>query len=356
MNGRLDNWWYGEERPLRWLKPLSRLFGRLVERRRQAFSEGRRDSYRCPLPVIVVGNITVGGTGKSPLTAWLVNQLRRQGWRPVIVSRGYGGTAGSYPVITSARTPAEQVGDEAVMLARQTGAAVVVDPQRARAARYVVQAGLGNIIVCDDGLQHYALQRDLEIAVVDGTRGLGNGALMPVGPLREPPGRLETVDLRVVNGLAARQLPSGPWHRMTLVPDNLENLLTGERRDLRWLSGKTVEAVAGIGNPQRFFATLEDLGARVNGHPRPDHHRFVADDLSYPDGTVVITAKDAVKCAGIGHTNVWVLNIRARLDDEFLAAFNACLTTRGLVPPKRKLGEHDGQETGGHARMPGLQG
>ena len=354
MSDRLDNWWYGKERPLGWLGPLASLYGRLVARRQRKFAEGSRESYRCPLPVIVVGNITVGGTGKSPLTAWLVGQLRRAGWRPVILTRGYGGTAGSYPIITSARTPAEQVGDEAVMLARQTGAAVVVDPQRARAARYVVKAGLGNIIVCDDGLQHYALQRDIEIAVVDGQRGLGNGALLPVGPLREPPGRLERVDLRVVNGEPLQSLPGDHWYGMELVPDHLENLLTGEIHTLDWLAGRKVDAVAGIGNPGRFFAALEALGAQVKRHPKPDHHSFVASDLDYPESTVVITAKDSVKCSDIGHTNVWVLNVKVRLDEDFLAALKGCLEARGLAPPKRKLGEIDGQEIGGHARMPGL--
>lgn len=342
MSDRLDRWWYGKERPLRWMRPLEVIYARAVNRRQRAYEEGRRESYRCPLPVIVVGNITVGGTGKSPLTGWLVNMLRREGWRPVIVTRGYGGTAGSYPVIASARTPAQQVGDEAVMLARQTGAAVIVDPQRARAARHVVTAGLGNILVCDDGLQHYALQRDLEIAVLDGRRGLGNGALLPVGPLREPLSRLEQVDLRVVNGQPQGPMPPGHWYSMALVPDSLQNLVSGEHRSLNWLRGQTVEAVAGIGNPERFFLTLEGLGAKLRRHAKPDHHRFSPSDLDFPDSTVVITAKDAVKCETMGYSNVWVLNVKAQLDEDFKPALIECMAAHGLVPPPRNLGEQHG--------------
>lgn len=342
FSDRLQRWWYGDERPLRWMRPLEVLYARAVKRRQRAYERGAKESYRCPLPVIVVGNITVGGTGKSPLTAWLVDTLRREGWRPVIVTRGYGGSAGSYPVIASARTPAQQVGDEAVMLARQTGAAVIVDPQRARAARHVVTTGLGNILICDDGLQHYALQRDLEIAVLDGSRGLGNGALLPVGPLREPLSRLEQVDLRVVNGRPQAPLPPGHWFSMELLPDSLQNLASGELRNLQWLRGQTIEAVAGIGHPERFFTTLEALGARVHRHPKPDHHRFRPADLNFPDSTVVVTAKDAVKCETMGYSNVWMLNVKAQLAEDFKSALTEKMAAHALVPPPRNLGEQHG--------------
>lgn len=321
MTGWLDRLWYGPRRPLWLLWPLAWLYRAIARRRREqalAMLEGQRPMTA---PVIVVGNITAGGTGKSPLTAWLVARLAEQGWRPVIITRGYGGKAHTYPLpVTDQANPA-QAGDEPVMLAQQTGCPVVVDPRRARAARWALDQNLGNILVCDDGLQHYALARHLEIAVFDGNRGLGNGAPIPVGPLREDPERLQSVDFVVCNGRVPAGLDHPQLHVMQLSPTRLRHLRSGETRPVDWLMGKPVRAVAGIGNPARFFDTLAGLGARVRPLALGDHHRFSRRDLDVGSGEIlVMTAKDAVKCRDIAHDHCWVLEVAASLPENFLQA------------------------------------
>ncbi len=325
MSSLIDRLWYGQGRPLAFLAPLSWLYQYVSGRRRCKAWEVRNEAL--PVPVVVIGNITAGGTGKSPLTAWLVRELRAAGWEPVILSRGYGGKSTQYPLLVSAETPASIAGDEPVMLARETSVPVVVDPQRRRGALWALEQKLGNILVCDDGLQHYSLPRDLELAVFDGERGLGNGAIIPVGPLREPVSRLSSVDFVVINGgeLAPGDHPDAfdgiehpQIHAMTLEPSALVNLRTGENRPLEDLRGQSVRAVAGIGNPGRFFESLRALGAEVSEAPYPDHHRFSAGDLDAgPDQWLVMTAKDAVKCRSFAPDNAWVLQVRARLSPEF---------------------------------------
>ncbi|WP_227515498.1 tetraacyldisaccharide 4'-kinase [Marinobacter salinus] len=305
--------------------PLAWLYKNIAEsRRRQAW---KAKNEPLPVPVIVVGNITAGGTGKSPLTAWLVGQLKDAGWRPVIVSRGYGGKSSEYPLLVSAETDPSDAGDEPVMLAQATGCPVVVDPQRRRGASWALAHELGDILVCDDGLQHYRLPRDLELAVFDGARGIGNGATIPVGPLREPVSRLSSVDYIVVNGVENGSgghlknfdgIEHPRIYSMTLEPASLINLKTGERRSPGDLCGQRVRAIAGIGNPGRFFDTLRNLGARVTEAPFPDHHQFKAGELETGKNEwVVMTAKDAVKCRRFASRNVWVLAVQARLPEEF---------------------------------------
>ncbi|WP_265734402.1 tetraacyldisaccharide 4'-kinase [Tamilnaduibacter salinus] len=234
MSQRLDRLWYGSNRPLWWLWPLAWLFRWVARRRYRAYRAGHRGE-EAGLPVIVVGNITVGGTGKSPLVLTLVTWLAEQGWRPVILSRGYGGDPETLPLVVTPQTPVDESGDEPAMLALTSGCPVVVDPRRVRAARYAREHDLGDILVCDDGLQHYALHRDLEIAVLDAARGLGNGAPIPVGPLREEPARLDSVDLVVTNG---GTLPSlGGAHEMTLAPSRLVHVSSGDERGPGWLAG-----------------------------------------------------------------------------------------------------------------------
>ncbi|WP_111496451.1 tetraacyldisaccharide 4'-kinase [Marinobacter bohaiensis] len=310
--------WYGAGRPLWFLWPLAWLYRWVSRRRRRAYADGHKASARPPIPVIVVGNITAGGTGKSPLTLALVDHLRQAGWRPAIVSRGYGGKSDRYPLEVTRDTPASISGDEPRMLLEQAGVPVVVDPRRARAAVWAHDEGLADILVCDDGLQHYALGRDLEIAVFDGQRGLGNGAPIPVGPLREGPERLADVDAVVFNGSPV----AGIHHPQTVVMQfqsvHLKNLVSGERVPVDWLQGRSVAAVAGIGNPQRFFQALEALGARVDGRPLPDHHTFEARDLQrQPQQALVMTAKDAVKCRELADADCWSLEVRATLPDAF---------------------------------------
>lgn len=331
MISLVDRLWYGKRRLLLILTPLAWLYRAVAEaRRRKALDTPSRT---LPVPVLVVGNITAGGTGKSPLTAWLVQEMRAKGWRPVVLSRGYGGTSSGYPILVTEDTLPSLAGDEPVMLVRATGAPVVVDPDRFRGANFALDNALGDLLISDDGLQHYRLPRDIELAVFDGDRGIGNGALIPVGPLREPVSRLDTVDFVVVNG-AHTTGPDGrvspdnitgvehpQMYTMNLEPARLVNLNSGETRPPESLQGKQVRAVAGIGNPDRFFDTLRELGAQVTPVSFPDHHRFRPEDLGAESGQwLVMTAKDSVKCRGFAPDNAWVLYVDANLPSSFSEA------------------------------------
>lgn len=261
-----------------------------------------------------------------------MSELRLAGWQPVILSRGYKGKSGQYPLQVTAESRPEEAGDEPVMLAASTGCPVVVDPDRRRGADHALGQGLGNLLVCDDGLQHYRLPRDLELAVFDGQRGIGNGALIPVGPLREPVSRLDAVDFVIVNGLPPEDQPVSEFagiehpamYGMELKPTMLQNLRTGETQEVAFLQGQSVRAVAGIGNPGRFFQLLRALGAEVEAVPLADHHRFKASDLEAGhNNLVVMTAKDAVKCRPFASENAWVLLVEAHLPSAFREAFLA---------------------------------
>ena len=321
MSAWVDRLWYGKGRPLWPLYPLSWLYRVIAEHRRRVAWQAKDSPI--PVPVVVVGNITAGGTGKSPLTAMLAKLLLREGWQPVILTRGYGGKSSRHPLLVAPDTPASEAGDEPVMLSAQAGCPVVVDPDRRCAALWALDQGLGNLLLCDDGLQHYRLPRDIEIAVLDGQREFGNGALIPVGPLREDPRRLDSVDFVVTNGGMLRNLEHPHQYTMTLLPVLLQNLVTGRTVAPEQLSGKAVMAVAGIGNPQRFFDTLRSLGARVTERALPDHHQLRPEDLQCDESGqwLVMTAKDAVKCRDITLPNAWVLEVEARLPAAFCRAF-----------------------------------
>ena len=325
---------YSGSRWLTLLRPLEALYRFAVARRAAAYAEGRRAVWRSPVPVIVVGNLTLGGTGKSPLVAWLVAWLVERGHRPGILSRGYGGKSAAYPLRVDAQTAATQCGDEPRMLADQTGVPVMVDPVRARGARALIEAGC-DILVSDDGLQHLALGRDLELVVVDGARGFGNGRCLPAGPLREPLSRLASVDAVVVNGEARFAAPAGAFG-MTLAPLAWRRLGDDERRPLTPLPfAGPVHAVAGIGRPARFFETLEALGVEVTPHPFGDHHAYRADDLVFEDGRpLVMTAKDAVKCRGLAPPDSWVLEVTARPAGGLAAWLEARLAALGAATPE----------------------
>ena len=299
------------------LRPLEALYRAAVARRSAAYAGGHREAWRAPVPVIVVGNLTLGGTGKSPLVAWLVRHLAAEGWRPGILSRGYGGKHAAYPLLVDDRTPATQCGDEPRMLGDQTGVPVVVDPDRPRGARRLLEEGC-DILVSDDGLQHLALARDLELVVVDGARGFGNGRCLPAGPLREPLSRLEGVDAVVVNGEPRFAPPSGTF-TMRLRPVAWRRLGNGERLPLAPLPfAVPVHAVAGIGRPARFFETLEELGVEAIPHPFGDHHAYRGEELAFDDGRpLVMTAKDAVKCRGLAPADSWVLEVEAAPETGF---------------------------------------
>ena len=325
------------------LIPLSWLFRCLVAARRQAYRRGWLASQRLPVPVVVVGNITVGGAGKTPLTLYLAAALRASGRRPGIVSRGYGGSQDGVAAVTPEALPTE-VGDEPLLLARESGCPVWVGRDRSAAARALLAAHPEcDLILCDDGLQHYGLARDLEIAVCDG-RGLGNGRLLPAGPLREPRSRLNSVQALVGNGLAPRALACAtPAFAMDLEPGLFADLHDPARRcGAAELSGRKLYAVAGIGHPPRFFQTLADLGLEVESRAFPDHHAYTPADLDFArDGVLLTTAKDGVKCAPIYGGEAWVLPVAARLTPD-LSAF--------------VLEKINGLTAAGHPGLPGVQG
>lgn len=327
----LQKAWYDGAAWPRLLTPFSYLFGWLAARRRTAFRQGRRAAYRAPLPVVVVGNITVGGTGKTPLVIELITLLQGAGYRPGVVSRGYGSRAPSYPFVVGPETAPSQSGDEALLIARRCRCPVIIDPDRPAACRAMLASFPDcDLIISDDGLQHYALARDLEVVVLDGARGVGNGRLLPAGPLREPVERLSEVDFVVVNGTA--RLPGLPaTFNMTLLPRRLISLSDRRHRETQPATERErVHAVAGIGNPQRFFASLSTLGFAIIEHEFPDHHDFRARDLDFDDDLdIVMTEKDAVKCGGFAPDNSWYLEVSAWLDQNFTDAFLARVKTLG---------------------------
>lgn len=284
----------------------------------QLYKDGWLRTTRLPLPVIIVGNVTVGGTGKTPLALWLARRLQQQGWRPGIVTRGYKGRSRRWPQRVLPESDTWLVGDEPVLLARRSGCPVVADPDRPRGAQALLDLGC-NVVVSDDGLQHYRLARDLEIAVIDGERRFGNGRCLPAGPLREPLARLDVVDARVVTQGNAR---SGEWE-MTLKPTGFHRIDGAEHRPLEAFRSETVHAVAGIGHPERFFAQLRALGVRIIEHPFPDHYPFASNDLRFGDAlAVVMTEKDAVKCRGFPLERAWYLAVAAEPDPRFAEWFD----------------------------------
>jgi tetraacyldisaccharide 4'-kinase len=291
------------------LAPLGWLYCALAMLRRALYAAGLLRHVRLPLAVIVVGNITVGGTGKTPLVIWLARWLRQSGYRPGIVTRGYGGRAREWPQMVQADSDPASVGDEPILLARHADCPVVADPDRVRAARTAMAGGC-DVIISDDGLQHYRLARDVEIAVVDGDRRFGNGRCLPAGPLREPVGRLAAVDARVTNGAAqAGELA------MQLVETRFRALDSDRDWPVAEFRGRRAHAVAGIGNPQRFFDHLRRLGVEVIEHAFPDHHHFTPVDVGFPDALpILMTEKDAVKCASFAGARMAYLAVEARPD------------------------------------------
>ncbi|MBZ0105312.1 MAG: tetraacyldisaccharide 4'-kinase [Sulfuricella denitrificans] len=314
----LEKQWYCQGLWQLVLLPLSVLFRLLSALRRLAFRQGWMASERLPVPVIVVGNITVGGSGKTPLVLWLAQFLRQQGYRPGIVSRGYGSNAEKARVVGLLDDPASS-GDEPVLLARNSACPVWVGSNRVAAGRALLVANPDcDVILCDDGLQHYRLRRDIEIAVVDGRRRFGNGRLLPAGPLREGLWRLRQVDAVVVNGGDALNNLQAAQFRMHLNGVLLRNLRSGEKRLVAELGGLKLHALAGIGHPQRFFEHLRSLGLDFVAHVFPDHHAYRPGDLDWPDAdALLMTEKDAVKCAAFADERYWALPVAAEMDPAF---------------------------------------
>ena len=306
----LNHIWYDRTVPPWWLLPLALLYGAGTAVRRFLYTHRLRRAARMACPVIVVGNLSVGGTGKTPLVCWLVTHLSELGYRPGVVTRGYGGSSSNVRRVTATDDP-RIVGDEPVLLARRTGAPVAVGRDRPAAAQLLLGAGC-NVIVSDDGLQHYALARDCEIVVIDGDRRFGNGWLLPAGPLREAPGRLKGVDAVVVNG--GRPLLAGALS-MRLEAKNAVSLRAGTVQPLSALAGTAIHAIAGIGNPERFFNMLRSRGIEVIGRPLADHARLTAADIEFGDDkSVLMTEKDAVKCAEFAGCQHWYVPVTACFD------------------------------------------
>lgn len=318
--------WYDGKRWLTPLAPLSCLTGHIAARRLRRF---RARNEQPPVPVLVVGNITVGGTGKTPLVAALCKAAAELGLSVVVISRGYGARPPAWPWRVDPHQPASLNGDEPLLLAQLTGAPVIIDPRR-RDALAAAVALRPDLVISDDGLQHYELPRTAELVVLDGVRGLGNGLCLPAGPLREPAARLRDVDWLVVNGDAsASAWPDAvPMH---LVPDAVVNAVTGRELSLEQFARQfvAVHAAAGIGHPERFFSVLTRAGLQVSPHVLPDHHVFQPGDLDFP-GTlpVVITEKDLVKCEHFVTERVWVLPVRAVLPPGFAGTVLRTLVER----------------------------
>jgi tetraacyldisaccharide 4'-kinase len=313
--------WYGRHPLSLALLPLAWLYCGVAMVRRALYLGEVLRARRLPCPVVVVGNLTVGGTGKTPLVLRLAEVAVERGYRPAILTRGYGAKGGGWPRSVEPEDDPDLVGDEPLLLARRRVCPVIAGPDRVADAELAIAKYGCDLILCDDGLQHYRLARDLEVAVIDGERGLGNGRCLPAGPLREPPGRLATVDLVIHNG------GSGAGHRFDLVPGPVANLLNPTRpRPLSDFSGQRVTAVAGIGNPGRFFELLRSQGILVEERPYPDHHPFSPEDVAaWPPGPVLMTEKDAVKCAKFGAANHWFCPVRARPDPAFVTKLFARL-------------------------------
>ncbi|HEY7883516.1 MAG TPA: tetraacyldisaccharide 4'-kinase [Cellvibrionaceae bacterium] len=323
---RLEAAWYLRRRWVYWLLPLEALFRLLVWIRRQLLQ--RFAQHTLPIPVVVVGNISVGGTGKTPLIVALVRHLQERGLKVGVISRGYGSAAPEYPYVISAVSTAGEAGDEPLSIWRATGCAVCIDADRLAAAHILHNAGC-DILLSDDGLQHYRLGRALEIVVVDSARQFGNGHCLPVGPLREPPARLQQADFVVLNQTSVE----GDEHfvedsfNMRLQPVHWFGVKNLAQQPLDSLPrGTHVHAVAGIGPPQRFFDTLIGLGLTPQCHIYPDHHPFTARDFHFA-GThpVVMTSKDAVKCQAFALDDWLALEVSAVVDKRFWPAFDAAV-------------------------------
>lgn len=311
---KIQKSWYNKSGLTTFLQPLSWLFCLLVQIRRILYRIKIMRTVKLDVPVIVVGNITVGGTGKTPLVIEIANLLKKQGYRPGVISRGYGGKARTWPQQVRSDGDPTMVGDEAILIARRTRCPMAVGPDRVASAQALLKYTDCNVIISDDGLQHYTLGRDIEIAVIDGVRRYGNEKCLPAGPLREPIKRLDQVNFKVTNGIA------GPDEfSMTYKADKLcradDPHVTLE---LSSLKNQTVHAIAGIGNPQRFFDNLKLSGLDIIEHAFPDHYPFKKSDLDFGEiQPIVITEKDAVKCQRFYLHNVWYQPIKAILDNQF---------------------------------------
>ena len=323
--------WYEGERSGLILLPLSGIYWLILKLRALLYRLGVFRTFDALAPVIVVGNISAGGTGKTPTVIWLVNELRARGFRPGIVSRGYGGSKSGSSMRVDIDSDAADVGDEPVLLARRAGCPVAVDADRVRATAMLIDDGV-NVIIADDGLQHLRLQRDFEICVIDGARGLGNRRLLPAGPLREPPARLDSVDQVLLNG--ASDISNGL--KFELQANDASRLNGSLARPLQGFKNTTVHSVAGIGNPKRFFDLLRAQGIQVIEHSFPDHAVMTKADLTFGDDfNVFMTEKDAVKLGRNLSDKYWFVPVDLSMDpimaNEFIDRIESRLRSSGVA-------------------------
>ncbi len=329
----IDKLWY-RDHPVRWLLlPFAMAYRFITMLRRIYLQQFCQQVF--PVPIIVVGNLTVGGVGKTPLVIALAKAFQSRGLRVGIVSRGYGARVDHYPHEVTPDATAAVVGDEPLLLAKKTQCPVVIAPKRAEAVQYLLKKYQSQIIISDDGLQHYAMGRAIEIAVIDGLRGVGNGQCIPAGPLREGVYRLKQVDFVVVNGILSststvmkQSLKTG--YQMDLMPGDITRLVSGKAINVSELSGP-VAAVAAIGNPMRFFATLKGMGVVFKEYPFSDHHKFKPAELSFTEKTIVMTEKDAVKCSVFATESMYFLPVEAKMDDKFWEALWSHKQLQGYI-------------------------
>lgn len=296
------------------LKPFSALYQLVLMLRKQLYRYGILNVYQFPVPVIVVGNLTVGGTGKTPLVISLVDFFKEQGFSPGVITRGYGGKTKSIPELVTDESCVEQIGDEAKLIYLRTHCPIMVCKNRVLAAKSLLKKFNCDVIISDDGLQHTALGRDVEIIVVDGERRFGNQKCLPEGPLRESLARLQEVDIIVCNGMTSDESE----FPMQIEIDSVYNL-KDHYKEIELLSLKQpVNVISGIGNPQRFFKTLVDYQLEIEAKIFPDHHRFVPKDVEFENNNpILMTEKDAVKCQSFAKANHWVLKVNAVLEERF---------------------------------------
>ena len=310
------------------LLPLSLVYGLLFIANRALYSVGLKHSYRPKVPVIVVGNITVGGTGKTPLVIYLIESLKEQGLAPAVISRGYGGKSVTYPLLVTSDTPVDQCGDEPALIVARTGVPLVVGPNRKASIELLCSQHDIDVIISDDGLQHHALHRDVEICLMDKTRPKSYAFLLPSGPYREPLSRLAKVDF-VVHHIKPNMRRSDSVFSMWLEAKKPVALKEGLHSKFDF--DRSTCALAGIGNPDRFFSTCEEMGLNISKHPFSDHHEFSKEDIDFENSQVLMTEKDAVKCRKFADHRHWFLPVDAKLSPDLAEQIVTLLTQRSKL-------------------------
>ncbi len=319
MKQRFSRWlqdvWYKEMYISAAFMPISMVYDDIMRFRAFLYRFGVKKKTKLAVPIVIVGNITVGGTGKTPLILWMARFLKEQGYKPGIISRGYGGSAETWPQWVDQQSKPDLVGDEAVLMAKHADCPIAVGPERPKAAQMLLDKSDCDIILSDDGLQHYALERDIEIIVVDGQRRFGNGYVLPCGPLRESTERLHKVDLVIVNGQAEEENEFS----MFMEGDIAINLVTKEQKLLSDFHYIPSHALAGIGNPNRFFALLEQKNIAIEKHAFLDHYKYTEADINFNDDkAVLMTEKDAVKCFDFASEKHWFVPVKAKPQQQFI--------------------------------------